>query len=271
KINICDESIQDKTDKINEYEEEIENLSDLIKNCEDTSELEYRLQHYKDEKKTSEADRFKCIQLIEKMQSSKNESVKKREILLASNKEGLQVLKWKKTAQMLLSDFEKNLREDELQKRNKLISAVKKSFERIYGTTFTIDIDENYHIKTSTNLETSTGQGMSVIYAFLAGLLYVIKTDEKRKLISENIDEVTESEELESYPLVLDAPFSALDKKRISSICAVLPKVSEQIIIFIKDTDGLEVKKEMGEKIGACYKLIKVDGKDDYTTIEEER
>ena len=271
KINICDEAIQDKTDKIDEYEEEIGNLSDLIKNCADTSELEYRLQHYKEEKKSSEEDRFQCMQLISNMQSSRNESIKKREVLLASNKEGQQVLKWKKTAQMLLSDFEKNLKEDELQKRNKLVSAVKDSFERIYGTTFTVEIDENYHIKTSTNLETSTGQGMSVIYAFLAGLLYVIKTDGKRKLVSENIDEETETEELESYPLVLDAPFSALDKKRISSICAVLPKVSEQIIIFIKDTDGLEAKKEMGEKIGACYKLVKVDGKDDSTAIEEDK
>lgn len=46
----------------------------------------------------------------------------------------------------------------------------------------------------------------------------------------------TTSEELrmlesEPYPLVMDAPLSAFDKKRIASVCKALPDVAEQVII----------------------------------------
>ena len=57
----------------------------------------------------------------------------------------------------------------------------------------------------------------------------------------------------ESYPLVMDAPLSAFDKTRIKTICAVLPKVAEQVIILIKDTDGEIAETNMGEKVGKRY------------------
>lgn len=42
----------------------------------------------------------------------------------------------------------------------------------------------------------------------------------------------------EPYPLVMDAPLSAFDEKRIDTVCDVLPKIAEQIIIFINPKDG---------------------------------
>ena len=39
----------------------------------------------------------------------------------------------------------------------------------------------------------------------------------------------------EPYPLVMDAPLSAFDKRRIKAVCESLPKTAEQVIIFIKD------------------------------------
>ena len=42
----------------------------------------------------------------------------------------------------------------------------------------------------------------------------------------------------EPYPLVMDAPLSAFDKRRIEAICKAIPETAEQVIIFIKDTDG---------------------------------
>ena len=138
--------------------------------------------------------------------------------------------------------------------------AVQTAFKKIYDSDFTISIDDDYNITTTSKKELSTGQGLSVIFAFLSGLLDVIKA---------NKDDKSEMQ-LEAYPLVLDAPFSVLDKERIKSLCDVLPKVSEQIIVFIKDVDGEIAKERMQEKIGKCYKLVPADKSYQCTTVEED-
>ena len=61
----------------------------------------------------------------------------------------------------------------------------------------------------------------------------------------------------EPYPLVMDAPLSAFDKKRINTVCDALPKVAEQVIIFIKDTDGELAETYMGQKVGQRYEFRK--------------
>ena len=57
----------------------------------------------------------------------------------------------------------------------------------------------------------------------------------------------------EPYPLVMDAPLSAFDKTRIQTVCEVLPAVAEQVIIFIKDTDGDLANTNLGSKVGKRY------------------
>ncbi|MPM67755.1 hypothetical protein SDC9_114679 [bioreactor metagenome] len=55
----------------------------------------------------------------------------------------------------------------------------------------------------------------------------------------------------EPYPLVMDAPLSAFDKTRIQTVCDVLPKIAEQVIIFIKDADGEIAEEHLGGRIGS--------------------
>ena len=57
----------------------------------------------------------------------------------------------------------------------------------------------------------------------------------------------------EPYPLVMDAPLSSFDKTRIQKVCEVLPNVAEQVIVFIKDTDGDIAKTYLGAKVGQRY------------------
>jgi len=61
----------------------------------------------------------------------------------------------------------------------------------------------------------------------------------------------------EPYPLVMDAPLSAFDKKRIKTVCEILPEVAEQVIIFIKDTDGDLVNEFLGNKVGNRFYIDK--------------
>ena len=70
--------------------------------------------------------------------------------------------------------------------------------------------------------------------------------------------------ESEPYPLVMDAPLSSFDKHRIKTVCDALPKVAEQVIIFIKDTDGEIAEEHMGQVVGKRYFF---DKKNEFETI----
>lgn len=68
----------------------------------------------------------------------------------------------------------------------------------------------------------------------------------------------------------MDAPLSAFDKKRIKNVCETLPRIAEQIVIFIKDTDGDIAEENMGNKIGRKYRLHHDDSIPFETTVEED-
>lgn len=255
--------IYQKADDKDAFNDKIEQLREELAKADDTSEIQAKLKMARNNADSTRTDLSNCIEMIAKIENELARAKKEYEVAISDNKEGKKILKWKSITEKLLQNFQYQIQKDEQEKRELLIQYVKEAFKRIYGSSFSIDIDSNYRITTNTEVEKSTGQGMSVIFAFLAGLLQVIKTDKGKKSDSNSI-------ELESYPLILDAPFSALDKQRIAAICDVLPTVSEQIIIFIKDTDGELAKKEMAGKIGKSYKLTKVGNTDMETEITPE-
>lgn len=262
------EKLDSLHDEIDGFQDEINELTQKIAQSEDTSAIQSDLTNSEQQKKDAEEKRSSWQNQISNINFDKNENITERDKLLKSSETGRKIIAWKSMTEKLIEGFERQLENEEKQKREKLVSSVKDAFKKIYGTSFSVNIDENYRISTDSNLEKSTGEGMSVIYAFLAGLLSVIKNDKSQQETSESDSE--EKPELESYPLVLDAPFSALDKTRISSICDVLPKVSEQIVILIKDTDGIEAKKYLSDKIGICYNLVKVGEHGNHTEIRRE-
>lgn len=98
------------------------------------------------------------------------------------------------------------------------------------------------------DIETSTAQSISIIFAFIAGVI---------KMAKENQNSDDRIAQTEPYPLVMDAPLSAFDKKRINTVCDVLPNIAEQVIIFIKDTDGELAENYLGQKVGKRYKFAK--------------
>lgn len=63
----------------------------------------------------------------------------------------------------------------------------------------------------------------------------------------------------EAYPLVMDAPMSKLDKKRIAAVCEVVPQIAEQVIIMIKDTDGELAREYLDSKVGYEYAVVSIE------------
>ena len=60
----------------------------------------------------------------------------------------------------------------------------------------------------------------------------------------------------DEFALIMDAPLSSFDPKRIDNICDVIPEIADQVILFINPKDGAIVKHRLRDKIGIEYTNI---------------
>ena len=185
---------------------------------------------------------------------------KKRETLLLKSNDNEKYSLLRAYAQSVYDKVCDSYDKEEMEMREKFQEVINEMYIDIYGQGITMEIDSNYNISVQVDeaeeaddtLDHSTSQNYSVIFAFIATIMKMNK--EKKNVVEE---EKAESEE--SYPLVMDAPLSAFDKSRIANLCHVLPGLAEQIIMFIKDTDGDIAREHMKEMIGKSYR-INMDG-----------
>ena len=61
-----------------------------------------------------------------------------------------------------------------------------------------------------------------------------------------------------SYPLVLDAPFSQADEKHVPAISRLISNNAEQIILVVMKKDWNYAKQVLSEKVGRFYTLEKM-------------
>lgn len=196
------------------------------------------------------------IKLFEK-RGQKNTDIKRYESAIIkanlANKENKKIEIYKAYAIGAYNYLKEKLDQSEIKLRTLLEKEINSIFKTIYEGGLSLDIDNNYGIKVHVSnyeTETSTAQSISVIFAFISGIIKLAReyqNSENKELISE------------PYPLVMDAPLSAFDKHRIKKVCEILPEIAEQIIIFIKDTDGDLARENLKNKIGKIYSLEKID------------
>lgn len=170
---------------------------------------------------------------------------------------------YKAYAERIYNELQSVYASSEAEIRSKLETTINEIFKTIYEGGLSLTIDEKYHISVYADdydgdVEASTAQSISVIFAFITGIIKMARdnrnaTDENAKLLSS-----------EPYPLVMDAPLSAFDRRRIKTVCESLPNAAEQVIIFIKDTDGELAEEYMGDKIGSRHYF---DKKNEFETI----
>lgn len=202
---------------------------------------------------------------LDKMVGALEESIKrntKEQGLLASkSSDNRRIELTKKYANELYNMFCKEYAAKEKDTKEKLEKYININFNKFFAGRLRLQIDDRYAVRVSVNdkfnsLETSTAQGIAVIFAFLAAII---------KLAKENTSTV-ESQGIgyvEAYPIVMDAPLSTLDEQRIKIVCETLPLIADQVIIFIKDTDGKVAENYLGAKIGKQLNFNKIS---DYDT-----
>ena len=170
---------------------------------------------------------------------------------------------YKAYAERIYKELQEEYVTSEAEIRERLQTTINDIFKQIYEGGLSLTIDEKYHISVyatdyEEDVETSTAQSISVIFAFITGIIKMARenrnaTDEDAQLLSS-----------EPYPLVMDAPLSEFDKRRIKTVCEALPETAEQVVIFIKDTDGELAEDYIGARIGSRHQF---DKKNEFETV----
>lgn len=205
----------------------------------------------------SNAEKEKCNREIGGLEKERDRADTERRNLTLLDERNKQIEIYKAYAERIYSELLEEYTASESTIREKLQDTINDIFKQIYEGGLSLTIDEKYHISVYANdyegdVETSTAQSISVIFAFITGII---------KMARENRNAPNDETKLlssEPYPLVMDAPLSAFDKRRIKTVCEALPRTAEQVIIFIKDTDGELAEEYIGEKIGSrhCFNKL---------------
>lgn len=240
-ISQCLEEIDEIDKKLNgkDVSREVNNLNELISNTKiNTAQLRNN--------KSALEKRIGGFSVS--IQSKETE----RDTLAKKSSQNASIALAKKYAEALYDKFNVEYTAKEIKTKANLQAYINENFKKFFNGSITLQIDDNYAVKVSVNdkfnsLETSTAQGIAVIFAFLAAIIRIAK----------------ENSANETYPVVMDAPLSTLDNQRIKIVCDTLPQIADQVIIFIKDTDGKVAEQYFGNAIGRRLTFDKIS---DYLT-----
>ncbi len=258
-ISQQDEDIEDKTEDLQEIEKKLSGGDVRAKVRAINSEIQLCNQTIS--KCNSERDTLLQERGRKAQEAERADSERRNLTLLDDKNKKIEV--YKAYAERIYEELQQVYISSEAEIRSRLQATINEIFKQIYEGGLYLTIDDKYHISVYANdydgdVETSTAQSISVIFAFITGIIKMARenrnaTDENAKLLSS-----------EPYPLVMDAPLSAFDKRRIATVCEALPNTAEQVIIFIKDTDGSIAEEYLGDRIGSRHTF---DKKNEFETV----
>ena len=247
--------------KDNREKEYYENQRDIIFNkLTDIEALnELKIEKNKSEKMCKEKkERVSEIDRTIGMYKEKISTLKKeKDKYINIDKDNKKYILYRNYARAIYEGLSNKYNKNEKEIRERLETKINEIFCKIFDGGLSLKLDEKYNIKVTANelisdedIERSTAQNYSVIFAFIAGIIEIAKEKGKE-------EDAGYFDTANNYPLVMDAPLSAFDKTRIEKICNTIPKIAQQVIFFIKDTDGNVAEEHLKEYIGKKYEIIK--------------
>ncbi len=254
-VDFCDDYkfIREFEEEHTEHEGNIQKIEQQLEGLESVGSLQADLSRYEKEINTLDSEKDSLNQQKGSYGTKQKELEASRQELANKDETNRKIEIYKAYAQYMYDVLSEQYIAEETKMRDNLQNIVNELFRSIYNGGFSLSLDEKYNIQInvidqkagfSEDVETSTAQSISVIFAFIAGVIKMARQSQQ----ADNAMLVSEP-----YPLVMDAPLSAFDKKRIKTVSEVLPDVAEQVIILIKDTDGDLAEANLGNKIGQRY------------------
>jgi len=249
--------IRESNAQIDRNDENVLEISNVLKNADETASIERSLLTYEKDlsEKRSERDLIISETGINRKEIERAENLKSE--LARKSEKNLKIETYRAYAYYIYEVLKELYSTKEVETLAKLESYINVIFKQIYRGGLSIEIDKNYNIEVKTDdvstfnqgIETSTAQSISVIFSFIAGVIKMARESAKS-----NDSELIEAE---AYPLVMDAPLSAFDTERIKTVCDTLPRIAEQVVLFIKDTDGKIATEYLADKINKTYSIRK--------------
>lgn len=253
------QQIADINSNIDEYNEDIQDIDTKLSGNNISERVRFAQRRIQTCDK-KERDNIKlletCVKEIGKLESERERADTERRNLALRDKNNKVIELCIMYAKRLYNDLYQEYEEQEKITRNNLQNTINEIFNDIYNGDLSLVIDDQYHISVYASnsegeVETSTAQNISVIFAFILGIIKLAKESQQSRNEADRILDA------EPYPLVMDAPLSTFDKRRIQSVCQTLPKTADQVIIFIKDTDGEIAEAYLREHIVKTHFFVK--------------
>lgn len=254
--------VEDVTTKFNDIKsareelgfkrDEIDDLDKRLKNKKDISLLEE--EYKKAEKRILEFEQQQT-ELREQIGAMKNEIVNteaKLESYSLNSSKNAKLSLYMDYAHAVKEWVEKAYYEKEKVIREKLEEKVNNNFQKMYHGSRKVMIDEKYRVKYY-DVTTEESDGLKAVksFAFVAGIVELAQ----ETLTLNNTADIGPL----YYPLVMDAPFSNMDRRHIENISRILPEAAEQVIIAVMEKDWEPAVSIMQKYIGKAYKIDKFD------------
>lgn len=245
--------------RIQDYEEELEDISRRLQGKDNAAKYELelrdikaRLKRFNDEKEElikaggacdNELDRCKKIYASNVTASEKNK----------------QIMEYLRYAENIYEWIRGSYSAKEADIKEKLQDKVNKIFTKMYHGKRKVVIDDKYRVSLLTayedeDVKTDESRGLETVknFAFIAGLVELAR----EKIVSgTNEDDIDVSSE--PYPLVMDAPFSNADEIHVRNISTILPEIAEQVIMVVMSKDWSHAEKVLSDRVGKRYILSK--------------
>ncbi len=262
RLNDLVSEYNDSVKKLNELNEQIRNFDDVSRLKTEELNCTNKINFYIEQKGK---DKILLETAINNLESINKE----RSNYSVTDSRNKKIVECKWHVDTLINQIDAYCNRKETEKRLQLQDAINSIYKEIFKIGISINLDENYNISRNaegindlTEHETSTSQDAIMAFSFIGGIIKLA-----REKVLNGDDELANIDNTEPYPLVMDAPSSSFDIQRIENFCHLMPQIAEQVIFFIKDTDGLYVKKYLEDTIGKEYRFVKTN---DYNTQIEE-
>lgn len=258
------ESIKHSKDWIDDLEYELDDCRKKISGKENMARYESELADIRRRLRELEVKKSRLYQDDGAQERDIEHYQKIYDKLTVSSAKNREVQKFLNYAEELKAWLEPECKNKEHKIRESLESEVNKIFDEMYHGHRRVAIDEQYHVDliatvADTEIISGESEGANRVknFAFIAGLVALAK----RQILGDI------GVSSESYPLVMDAPFSNADEKHTAGISKVLPRIAEQIIMFVMQKDWYYAEPVMNQRIGKKYLLNKLS--ETFTKIEE--
>ena len=252
-LNLIEKIENDKIE-LKEIEERIKGRPDVGSIQESINSINQQITNLE---RTNEIDETRDIPRLEKRISDANEKIQE---LASKNGNNDLINKCLDYMEFVYETANSTVNKKRSEVRTELEKQVNDIFQFIYHGDRVVKIDEEFNISTELKdgekLSASGGTESVKNFSFVSGLIKLVK----RHILSEGNDAFSYESD-DKYPLVLDAPFSGVDKIHTQNVCKILPEYCDQVIIVLLQEAYDMAEEILEQKVGKMYRIHRVTEK----------